>query len=258
MKVNLRAFWGCVWLGFWESLRQRVLAGLAIFLAIAFVIAILGRDLSVGQDVKLVKDIGLAVMELIAVFFGLVGGSSVIAREVEQRSFYFVLSRPTSRASFVVGKFTGMAVAQAVNLIGLLIVLCAALTFIRAPLDLRLGVAALGIGFQALLAAAIALMFSVFTSPTIAMAGSLSCYIAGRWSDIIRNAREIAPDTPQFLWDALYLALPNYRYMDFKALAIYGDMVSPGHLATVAAYAACYVAIALSITVLRFERRDLR
>lgn len=258
MMSKLRAFLGCVRLGFWESARKRLFASLGLFLTLAVLVAVLGKELSVRQDEKILKDIGLAAMELIAVFFGLVGGSSAIAREVEQRSFYFVLSRPVSRASFVVGKFAGMAVAQLMNLAGLFLILCAALAQIGVKIEVRLLVAVLGIAFQVLLAAVIAMAFSAFTSPTMAMVSSLACYIAGRWSEIIRNAREISPESPQLLWDALYLGLPNYRYMDFKALAVYGDIVPVGQLLGVSAYVACYIGIALSIAVLRFERKDLR
>ncbi len=258
MIPRIRVFVGCAQLGYWESSRQRLFASLALYLALAILVAVLGKELSIRQDEKILKDFGLAAMEMLAVFYALIGGSSILASEMEQKSFYFVLSRPTSRFSFLVGKFTGMAAAQLVNLLGLFGILWATLAYIDVPVDARLLVAVLGIAFQALLVGAITTALSVFTSPPIAMVFAFASYIAGRWSDVIRGANEIAPETPKLLWEALYLALPNYRYMDFKALAVYGDLLPVEHLLSVAAYAVCYTAIALSIAVLGFERKDLR
>ena len=40
--------------------------------------------------------------------------------------------------------------------------------------------------------------------------------MAGRFSDVIRNMREVAPGAPAWLVQALYYALPNFRNFDFK------------------------------------------
>lgn len=256
--TRLGAFSACVRLGFRQAIREWLFASIGIFAAITAVLAILGNELSVRQEEKVLKDVGLAVMELSAVFLALGAGVSVVFRETERRSFFFVLSRPISRSTFIVGKFLGVTAAQMVNLLGLTAVLCAGIVYLRASIDAGLAVAVLGIALQVLLVTAISLAFSTWTTPGIATVGALSAYLAGRWSDIIRNAREIAPDTPQWLWESLYLVLPNYRYMDLKSYAIYSEPPGPHALLLIAGYAISYATVAVAIGATGFSKRDLR
>ena len=80
--------------------------------------------------------------------------------------------------------------------------------------------------------------------------------VAGRFSDVIRNMREVAPGAPAWLIQGLYYALPNYRNFDFKDRVVYGDPISAADLGWVTAYAAVYVAIVLGIALAAFRRRE--
>jgi ABC-type transport system involved in multi-copper enzyme maturation permease subunit len=257
-NTPLRGAVACARLAFFEAVRQRLFATWGVFAALVALVALIGGELSVRQDERVLKDLGLAGIELVAVLLGLVSGTTVILAEVDRRSYAFVLSRATTRAAFVVGKFAGLAAAQGVNLVGLGLILIAGLAFIDAAPDRGLFMALFGIGLQVLLISALSMAASIWTSSAIAVAAGLVTYLAGRWSDVILNAREIAPDTPQWLWDAIYLALPNYRYMDLKDYAIYGAGLADPPLAGIALYAACYLATVLTAAVMGFEGRDLR
>jgi hypothetical protein len=63
----------------------------------------------------------------------------------------------------------------------------------------------------------VVLLFSIlFTSTALAAFASLILVVAGRFSDVIRNMKEVAPGAPAWLIQGLYYALPNYRNFDFK------------------------------------------
>jgi hypothetical protein len=86
---------------------------------------------------------------------------------------------------------------------------------------------------------------------------TLCLVVAGRLSDVVRNARTVLPDAPSWLVEAVYYALPNFRNFDFKDQVAYGEAVPLGTLAWVTLYAAVYVGAVLGAGLLAFRRREL-
>jgi hypothetical protein len=110
---------------FMELVRQPVFlllmtssAVFEIFLATPFYFAF-------GDEPKLVKDSTLATMLLAGLFGAIVSASASVAREIRGGTVLAVLSKPVSRAQFLLAKFVGLIVALAlltyVNLLSALL-----------------------------------------------------------------------------------------------------------------------------------------
>jgi len=81
--------------------------------------------------------------------------------------------------------------------------------------------------------------------------------VAGRFSDVIRNMQEVAPNAPSWLVRFLYYALPNFRNFDFKDRVAYGDPVPLAAMGLVTAYAAVYIGVVLLMGLAAFRSREL-
>jgi ABC-2 type transport system permease protein len=68
-----------------------------------------------GEQVKLVADLGLGTALLVGLLVGVLGASWEVSEEIESLTVYAVLSKPISRASYVVGKYAGVVVAAALG-----------------------------------------------------------------------------------------------------------------------------------------------
>jgi hypothetical protein len=123
--------------------------------------------------------------------------------------------------------------------------------------DLGLLTAVYAILLSLYVVVALAQLLSALTSPMLAVVGTLGLVLAGRLSDVVWNAREVVPDAPTWLVRAIYYALPNFRDFDLKAAAVYGEPVSPSHVAWLTGYAAVYCAVALLLAAAAFRRREL-
>ena len=66
-------------------------------------------QLTAGQDMKVIKDLGLAAMSLFGLFIAVFIGIGLVSKEVEKRSIYALLAKPIRRQEFVVGKYRGPA-----------------------------------------------------------------------------------------------------------------------------------------------------
>jgi hypothetical protein len=98
---------------FREVVRQPVY-GIILFAAMASVaFSPSFAFFSMMEDVKIVKDIGLATMLMAGLFLGGVSASAVLRRETENRTASTVLSKPVSRGAFVFAKYLGILLALA-------------------------------------------------------------------------------------------------------------------------------------------------
>jgi hypothetical protein len=86
---------------------------------------------------------------------------------------------------------------------------------------------------------------------------TFSLIVAGRFSDVIRNLKEVLPGVPALLVDGLYFAIPNFRNFDLKTRVAYGDPVPLPTLGWITGYAAAYILLLLLVGFLSFRRRDL-
>jgi ABC-type transport system involved in multi-copper enzyme maturation permease subunit len=243
---------------FRESVRERVLYNL-VFFAVAMTLSglMLGK-LSIHQDAKIIKDLGLASMEffgsLIAVFIGV----GLVSKEIERRSLYPLLAKPLSRGEFFLGKFAGLGFTLLVNVGVMTLGLYATLFATGRDLDPSLVKAVIAIYLGLLLVVALALLFSTVTSTPMAAVCSICLMVAGRYSDVIRNMKDVLPGTPGWLVQGLYFALPNFRNFDLKNRIVYGDPTPWSMVGEVGLYGAIYVGLVLVAGVLLFRSRDLQ
>jgi ABC-type transport system involved in multi-copper enzyme maturation permease subunit len=63
------------------------------------------------NDVKLLKDMGLATILLTGLLQAAFSAGNVISNEVENKTILTVLTKPVSKTQFILGKFTGIALA---------------------------------------------------------------------------------------------------------------------------------------------------
>jgi ABC-type transport system involved in multi-copper enzyme maturation permease subunit len=242
---------------FRETVRERVLYNLVLFAVIMTLCGLLVGQLSIRQDEKIVKDIGLGAMDVFGTVIAIFIGVGLVSKEIERRSVYPLLAKPLSRTEFLLGKFLGLAFVLLVNVVVMSLGLLLTLLSTGRRADLGLLKAAFGIYLALLLVVALALMFSSITSSTIAAVCTLCVVVAGRFSDVIRNMQDVAPGAPGWLAKVLYYLVPNFQDFDLKAAAVYGDPVAWGTLLWISAYAAAYIAVVLGIAVSAFRRRQL-
>ena len=243
---------------FRETVRERVLYNLVFFALAMTLSGLLLGHLSIRQDEKIIKDLGLAAIDFFGTLIAIFIGVGLVSKEIERRSLYPLLAKPLSRGEFFLGKFAGLAFTLLVNTAAMALGLLVTLWLVGHRPDLHLLQAIYPLYLGLLLIVAMALLFSTLTSSTLAAVGTVGVVLAGRYSDVVRNMREVAPGAPNWLVDFLYYAIPNFRNFDFKDKVAYGDSISLPTLAFVTAYALVYIALALTLGLLAFQKRDFQ
>src|SRR5207249_10405502 len=102
---------------FRSSVRDKVLYNLVAFAILLIGASYLLGQLTAGQDVKIIKDLGLAATSLFGLFIAIFIGIGLVSKEVERRSIYSLLAKPIHRYQFVLGKYAGLVLTLVVNIL---------------------------------------------------------------------------------------------------------------------------------------------
>ena len=243
---------------FRETVRERVLYNLVFFAILMTLCGLLLGQLSIRQDEKIIKDVGLAAMELFGHLIAIFIGIGLVSKEIERKSLYPLLAKPLSRDELFLGKFAGLGFTLLVNVGAMAAGLFATLLVTYGQADPALLKAVFAIYLSLLLVVAIALLFSIVTSTALAAVCTVCLLLAGRFSDVVRNMKEVAPGVPDRLIDALYFALPNFRNFDLKDKVTYGEFVPWPVLGWITVYNAVYIIALLGIGLACFRKKEFQ
>ena len=100
---------------FVEATRQKVFLIVLIVCIIILAISRLFTQFTFEDQLKIIKDIGLAVITIGGMLIAILLTAQLLASEVENRTIYTILSKPVWRLEFLLGKFFGMLILLLVS-----------------------------------------------------------------------------------------------------------------------------------------------
>ena len=260
------------WHVFKESVRDRVLYSIVAFALLLVAASLLIGQITAGQDLKIIKDLGLATIEVAGLLISAFIGIGLVAREIDRRSIYSLLAKPLPRWEFIVGKYLGLVLTVFVN-VGLMTaafyVMLAVIGWVS-PENVRrswdapaadpalLLAIALILGELALVTA-IALFFSIFSSSAlISLVFTLGLWVAGIESQDLRHFGDLVESPAVPLVSAIGWIVPAFSVFDIKTDIVHGHVIPIALVAWRLLYALVYSAVAVGAGVMVFSRREFR
>lgn len=252
----MRKIWTIAWHTFKEAARDRVLYGLAAFGLLFLLVDIFFARLSLGDPV-MIKSFGLAGIYLCGLVVTVFLGATIIHKEIERRTLYFVLSKPVSRAQFLLGKYFGLLAAIVLTVALMALMYLAVVWHVTGSFDAR-GLAAIILQMfeMALVTALLVFLSSVIRPLTATMCSVLLLFAGHLLPAMIENARIIGGATYRAT-RVLYYLLPNLAKFDIRGLAAHSLQLPPQMIWYAAAYAAAYSTALLLLAAACFKRREL-
>jgi ABC-type transport system involved in multi-copper enzyme maturation permease subunit len=215
--------------------------------------------LTLGEGLRLTVDLGLTTISLLGLFVVLLVGTSLVAKEIERRTIYNLLSRPIARHEYLIGKWAGMSAT--------LWVVCAVLGFGLWLLLAVRGVHGHGLslleavylaGLELTVITAIAVLCSSLSTPVLSALYTLGFYVVGQWSYDLRGFADHAPGALGGILATVANLVPNLPLFNMRTLASESLSTSGNHLVVATLYAVTYCGCALALAAAAFESRDFK
>lgn len=247
---------------FRESIRDRVLYNLILFVLILVGASVFVSDLSLDMESQFTAALGLSAMVVFGALIAIFIGVGLVYKEIDKRTIYSLLSKPVHRHEFIIGKYAGLCLTLLVNTAVMVLATELALLYVNGkfvPLQTAVLAASFLVYLELVLLVAVALMFSSFSTPMLAALFSFAVYVIGHLSkDLLVMASISASTTTRLVLTTLYYLLPNLSNFGFITEASHGRIVPIGMGVSATVYAIVYIGILLSAAVLIFQKRNFK
>lgn len=242
---------------FKEAKRDRILYLLFFFAALGIVASRVLAILTVGDRIKIIKDVGLASISIFGVLMAILIGTGLVYKEIDKKTIYTLLAKPLHRSEFILGKFLGLVLTLLVMTGAMALIFLAIVFAHTGTVEGSLLVAVAYIFLELVLITAVAILFSSFSTPILSSLFALAFYLIGHLSwGLELLIKKMRPGAGRVLVHALYMVLPDLENFNFRTEVVHGLPIPPGIYLTSVLYGVCYTAFLLGLAVLIFRRRD--
>lgn len=255
-----------------EGVRNRVLLGILLFAVVLCVVNLVFTNMFAHDLGKVAVDVGLSVVSICGLAIIFFMGINLLAKDLDKRTIYMVLSRPIARWQYVIGKFLGLGllVLTSVLILGLFasgsvkVAMLHASGYIPPQFSwLTFFIALVYILFSLLIVTSLALLFtSVTSSSFLAMILTVCSYFIGQNVEIVREMYCQAESNSgaeifRYLIEVVSWFFPNLAAFDLKTVAAYGLPLDSSELLWSASYGISYMGLILVVATFFFQRREL-
>jgi ABC-type transport system involved in multi-copper enzyme maturation permease subunit len=247
---------------FREAVRDRVLYNLVFFALLMMAAAVAVGQISIGIEQTVIVSLGLSAISVIGLLISIFIGVALVSKEMDKRTLYALLAKPVRRWEFLLGKFGGLVLTLAVNTAAMAVGLLLVMLLVKHSLergDAAVLVAVYFIWLKLALVVALALLFSCFTTPLLAILFTVGLYIVGLYVQELRDfpVQVMSPAMSAFTKGLSYL-LPNFENFNVMAMAAHGRTVPGALILQNSLYTVIYCAIVLTAAAAVFSRRNLK
>lgn len=239
-----------------EAIRDRIFYGIVGFAVLFLLFDIFLAKISLG-DLVMIKSFGLAGIYIFGLVVTIFLGSSIIYKELERRTLYFILSKPVSRTDVLLGKFFGLLAAVALTMAVMALLYTAVIALEGGGFD---GLGLLAILFQlaemALVTALLVFLSSLAAPLTATLCAVILVFVGHLLPTVVANARTLGTGVHKTALVLSYL-LPNLEKFNIRNTAVHSIAPSGESIALVFLYALCYCVFLLLLARVIFSRREL-
>lgn len=255
------------WLRIWtlavntlrEAVRNKLLYTLLVFAILMIGCGVFLSALSYVESERILQDIGFGAIRLFGVAIAIFVGVGLIHREVDRRTVYTLLSKPLSRAEFLLGKYVGLVMTIWLQMVVMVAAFSAVSLATGAPLGFAHAAAFLLIAVELALVVAVATLFSAYTTPILASYFSVGVWVVG---NLTRNLRDLGSasdlEAVRQITLILHRLLPDLDSFNLSVEAAHSLVVAASDVWLPVLYGFGYISILLACAIALFERRDFR
>lgn len=243
---------------FKEAIRDKILYIIILFSIFIIGASVVLSTLSIGQNQKIIVDMGLSAISIFGVLITLFVGTTLLNKEIEKKTIYLLLTKPLRRSDFILGKHLGMSYTLLVIISIMTLCFYGVLYFQGMPLNPVYLQSIFMNYIELILLIAIAIFFSTFASPVMSSMYTLGFYLVGHFSkDLLEIGKLSKNETFMEITKYLYYFLPDLEKLNLKNMVLYLDQANINDLFLWGSiYGLIYMSVVLVMSIFVFEFKE--
>jgi len=256
------------WNTFKESIRQPIFYIILVSSMLLIYLSPFFTFFAFWEEIKMIKDMGLATVTMATLLLALFSASSVIADEIDRKTAMTVLCKPLGREQFIIGKFFGIALSILFACLALSLIFVLTLWHIKkAPGILILGAPEVNIAgifpglflifIQAVLLGAVSTAVSTRCGLVLNLVACSFIFVLGHLSNYLVGFLEGRSALVQAIGRFFYIIIPNLENFNVSSAIALDIKVPADYILAATAYGILYSTLAIITAIFLFRKREL-
>lgn len=241
---------------FRQTIRDRVLYGILAFAILFLLSTTLFGSISLGEDIKVIKDFGLAGIYIFSIIIAIFLGVSLIHQEIEKKTVYVIFSKPVSPIQFILGKFFGLWISITLNIVLMSIIYLLIVRLNSGGWDWISLLSILLLIFELAIFISLTILFSSFTAPLAGTIYSIIILYIGHSLGLLKQYATKYGQAYRYFVDAIYYIFPNLEKFNIRNEIVHGVIPTSDQIIYPALYAILYSTILLWLATLAIKNQD--
>ncbi len=260
-------------LTFREGVRDRAILGIGLFSLAMMSVTLVVIGFFMRELDKVAVDINLSAISLAGLLLTFFLSINLMAKDIDKRPIYCVMSKPFSRAQYIWGKYLGLLLIIITAFAVLTI--CSSLTIAAAKFQYANWFQTFSWTeyFKAIYASllmfvvlnAVVVFFSSITSSSfITLLFTICIYIAGQTIEevviYLKSGAGKETDISEFIQvtiDIVQYVMPNFSVFDLKVQASHAIALPLDYMLGITGYAGVYSMVLITAAAFIFNKREL-
>jgi len=242
---------------FKEGIRNRIMYNFVFFALIMMVFSYFVGEVSIGEELKVIQDMGLAAISIFGILIAIFVGIGLVYKEVDKRTIYTIISKPIQRYQFLLGKFFGLALMLFVQTLFMTCFFYIFLYMTVGVINWELLKPVLFIYMELLVLTSVALFFSSFTSPFLSALFCIGFFIIGHSTTDLFDLG-VKSKSAGFQFVTRLISYFNLDHFDIKGDIVHGVQVGWGWISEVVLYGVFISVFFLTISAIIFQKKDFK
>lgn len=243
---------------FIEVYRSKVMVSL-LFMALGLLlITYVASEFAYGAPAKVSLDVGLGLLAISNLVMAIFIGAGLLNKEIEQKTLYMILSRPISRASFLVGKTFGLSVVLFINSFLLTLVILGIFSVLGGHYQSLIVWSAFFSFLESVIILLFAVYFSLITNTTMSVINTIVVYIVGH---VLNETLTIIFTKTNMFFSGILkftsILIPHFYQLNLRDYVLYRQNIETFDLLKITIYAFGYIAFMYFIISYIFNRKNL-
>lgn len=243
---------------FIEVYRSKIMMSIPLLGLGLILVTYIASAFAYGAPAKIALDFGLGIMTLANLGMAIFIGSTLIMKEIEQRTLYMILSKPISRLSFLIGKIAGLSSVLLINTIVLSMLSVAIFLLVGGSFQTLILWASLFSFIESFLVLLVAVLFSLITNTAMSVIYSIVIIIVGH--SLNETSRLVFAKMNPFFDSVItgaHMILPNLYKLNLKDFVLYQQEISSDYLLNALLYFVIYAMALLLFVIQLFKNKNL-
>jgi ABC-type transport system involved in multi-copper enzyme maturation permease subunit len=248
---------------FKEAVRNRAFIGLMLGALVLILASLIVSELVVfDQRKRVVQDFGLFFISFAGVVISITIGVVLVYKELERKTIYSLLPKPLFRHEFILGRYLGIFVILLTvvsSLSGAWLVVLKLQEVTLQPAFAKGIILILG---ELSVVAAVALLFSTFSTPVLSGIYTFGIFVLGRQiyfiEELLHARKGIFVSAPQLrpFGKAITAVFPDLSLFDISKEILLEVNISWHYVLSALGYGFCYSVLLIALAAVIFQRRD--